>query len=94
VTALRGGSLVDLVDREIFGSSQIRSLDLFNEFVSRRAKCVAALGYFHKMDLRIEIVEGSQIRCTGVVRRIDTEEINGVRALRRWSGLGDLAIHN
>jgi hypothetical protein len=73
VSTLRSRRLVNLVDREKSRSPQIRSLDFIDEFVSRGAKRVAALGDFDKMDPGIEIVEGRQIRLAGILRRINAE---------------------
>jgi hypothetical protein len=94
MTTMAGGRLIDLVNGQISRGSQVGSLDFFNEFVSHRAKRVAALGDFDEMDVGIEIVERGEVRVTGIVGWIHAEEVDRVRPLRRGSGLSDLVIKN
>ncbi len=94
VTALGGRRLIDFVDGQIFRSSQVGSLDLFDEFIAHCSKRLSAIGDFNEMDVGIEIVKGRQVRVTYIGGRIHTQEVDRVRPLSRRNGLGNLAVQN
>jgi hypothetical protein len=92
VTTVGRRLLVEFIRGEKSWSALIGRAHLFDEFIARRAECVATFCHFHQMHVRVKVIEDLKVRGTRVIGRVHSKEIDGKGFLEGRTGLGDAPI--